>query len=52
MVSAMTFNAPNWTDLSTPDVDASIEFYRDLLGWEFTTETTEMGDYHVATVDG
>ncbi len=52
MVTAMTFNAPNWTDLSTPDVDASIEFYRDLLGWEFTTETTDMGDYHVATVDG
>ncbi len=52
MVSISTFNAPNWADLSTPDADASIEFYRDLLGWEFKTEVTDMGDYHVASVDG
>ena len=52
MVTISTFNAPNWADLSTPDVDESIEFYRDLLGWEFRTEVTEMGDYHVASVDG
>ncbi len=52
MVSVRTFNAPNWADLSTPDVDASIEFYRDLLGWEFRTEVTGMGDYHVASVGG
>jgi predicted enzyme related to lactoylglutathione lyase len=52
MVNVSTFNAPNWADLSTPDIDAGIEFYRDLLGWEFRTEVTEMGDYHVASVDG
>lgn len=52
MVSIQTFNAPNWADLSTPDVDASIEFYRELLGWEFTTEATHMGDYHVASSAG
>ncbi len=52
MVSIQTFNTPNWADLSTPDVDASIEFYRDLLGWEFATEVTDMGDYHVASARG
>jgi predicted enzyme related to lactoylglutathione lyase len=52
MVTIKTFNAPNWADLSTPELDASIEFYRDLLGWEFATRVTEMGDYHVASVDG
>ncbi len=51
MVNAATFNAPNWVDLSTPDADASIDFYRELLGWEFKTQKTEMGDYHVASVD-
>lgn len=51
MVTVSTFNAPNWVDLSTPDVDASIDFYRDLLGWEFKTEVTDMGEYHVASVD-
>lgn len=52
MVSVSTFDAPNWADLSTPDVDACIEFYRDLLGWEFRTEVTGMGDYHVASIHG
>lgn len=51
-MSVETFNAPNWADLSTPDVDASIEFYGDLLGWEFATDVTAMGEYHVASVDG
>jgi predicted enzyme related to lactoylglutathione lyase len=51
MVNAATFNAPNWVDLSTPDADASIDFYRELLGWEFKTQETEMGVYHVASVD-
>lgn len=51
MVNAATYNAPNWVDLSTPDADASIDFYRELLGWEFVTQTTEMGDYHVASMD-
>lgn len=51
-MSATTHGAPSWVDLSTPDVDASIDFYRELLGWEFETQTTEMGEYHVASVGG
>lgn len=52
MVDVKTFNAPNWVDLATHDVDASIEFYRDLFGWEIRTEVTDMGDYHVASAGG
>ena len=52
MVTAATNGTPNWVDLSTPDVDAGIDFYSRLLGWELETQTTEMGVYHVASVDG
>lgn len=27
---------PNWVDVSSPNVDASVAFYRDLFGWEAT----------------
>lgn len=27
---------PSWTDLATPDVDASTRFYSELFGWEIT----------------
>lgn len=52
MISADTFGAPNWVDLSTPDIDGALEFYRELFEWEIETMTTEMGDYHVATKGG
>ena len=52
MIEAATFGAPNWVDLSTPDIESAAEFYRDLLDWDVAVMTTEMGDYHVASVDG
>lgn len=52
MIDAATFGAPNWVDLSTPDIASAREFYRELLDWDFSVTNTEMGDYHVAKVDG
>lgn len=50
MIDAGTYGSINWVDLSTPDVAASIAFYRELLGWGSTTSTTPMGEYTVAKV--
>ncbi len=50
MIDAATFGAPNWVDLSTPDVAASTDFYTELLGWTMSRMATPMGDYHVAKV--
>lgn len=52
MIDAATFGAPNWVDLSTPDIAAATGFYSELLEWEISTMTTPMGDYHVASRDG
>ncbi len=35
-----------WQDLMTDDVDAAVDFYGDLLGWEFE-ETVRLGDRYV-----
>jgi len=37
--------APVWTDLASPDVEASIAFYSELLGWSFTEPAAEFGGY-------
>jgi predicted enzyme related to lactoylglutathione lyase len=50
MVDAGTSGAPNWVDLSTPDIGAATRFYRDLLGWTVTKTTTPMGDYYIGEV--
>ena len=45
---------PSWTDLSSPDLDASARFYGELLGWE-TVEAgpaEEAGGYRMFTLDG
>lgn len=52
MVDAAMFNAPNWVDLSTPDVDTASAFYTKLLGWEMSVMPSAMGDYHVAKAAG
>ena len=52
MVDAGTFGAPNWVDLSTPDIKASVSFYREVMGWSLNKQTTPMGDYYVADADG
>lgn len=50
MINAATYGAPNWVDLSTPNIDAAVDFYEELLGWDVATTSTPMGDYHVGRV--
>ena len=50
--SPQPVGAPNWVDLSSPDVHASIAFYSELLGWEFSEPATEFGNYTRATFGG
>jgi predicted enzyme related to lactoylglutathione lyase len=50
MIDAGTYGCINWVDLSTPDVAASVAFYGELLGWDFSKSTTPMGDYFVGKV--
>ena len=52
MITANTHGAPNWVDLTTPDIEAATRFYRDLLGWSFEKEDTQYGDYLIGKVDG
>jgi hypothetical protein len=51
--SEMTVETRNatigWVDLSTPDIEGARRFYAQLLGWELTTQRTDMGDYTVAS---
>jgi catechol 2,3-dioxygenase-like lactoylglutathione lyase family enzyme len=46
----------SWTDLSTPDADASRDFYGALLGWDFDDapipEEAGGGFYRMAKIDG
>jgi predicted enzyme related to lactoylglutathione lyase len=45
---------PSWTDLASPDVPASQEFYGALFGWDFTPQDTGDPDnpYFTARQDG
>jgi uncharacterized protein len=45
---------PSWVDLASPDLDAAVEFYTGLFGWEVpAAENVEQtGGYRRATKDG
>lgn len=45
---------PCWVDLPTADLDASVKFYGDLLGWDVPEQpnSAEMGGYRRAQLDG
>ncbi len=43
---------PAWVDLSVPDRDAALEFYRQVMDWEYVVNGPEYGNYAIATVDG
>jgi uncharacterized protein len=45
---------PSWVDFSSPDLDASIEFYGGLLGWDVpeAENSEETGGYRQAMRDG
>ena len=42
----------DWVDLSTRDIDAARLFYAAVLGWEFQTADSAVGQYHLAYVHG
>lgn len=41
-----------WVDLSTPDLDAAIHFYEQLLGWHYEEHEAGMGTYVTARIEG
>ncbi len=44
---------PSWVDLATTDIDGAREFYGELLGWEFVTESDpEARGYTMALLKG
>ena len=43
---------PSWVDLSTPDLQDALRFYRGLFGWEFEDAGEEAGHYHQALLRG
>jgi predicted enzyme related to lactoylglutathione lyase len=45
-VTTITANAPTWVDLSSPDIEASKQFYSQVFGWEpLQIGGPEMGNY-------
>jgi predicted enzyme related to lactoylglutathione lyase len=44
--------APNWIDLGSPDIDASVAFYGGLFGWTFQSLGPEAGGYGFFQLDG
>ena len=56
-MTEMTTYAPGtpcWVDLGTPDLDASVEFYGGLLGWDIpeTENAEQTGGYRLALLNG
>ena len=43
---------PSWVDLASPDVDRSLDFYGQLLGWTFDEGSPETGGYRMARKGG
>ncbi|MER6629861.1 VOC family protein [Streptomyces sp. NPDC000987] len=44
--------APNWLDISTPDIDGAVSFYGGLFGWRFRPAGPEAGGYGFFQLDG
>lgn len=44
--------APDWVDLGTPDVEASVAFYTTLFGWDFASAGPEAGGYGMFMLNG
>ena len=44
--------SPIWVELSSSDLDTSISFYAELLGWQVTVSGPELGGYAEASKDG
>ena len=48
----LTPGAASWTELMTSDLDASVNFYRAVLGWKIEVAPMSAGPYGVGQVDG
>ncbi|MFF8726824.1 VOC family protein [Streptomyces sp. NPDC015171] len=44
--------APNWLDLGTPDVDRTVAFYSEVLGWTYQSAGPDGGGYGFFVLDG
>lgn len=44
--------SPNWTDLTTPDVEGASAFYTSLFGWDHRTAGPGTGGYGIFELDG
>ena len=43
---------PTWVDVSTPDIDATTEFYGALFGWKAAETSDDFGGYIRYELDG
>jgi uncharacterized protein len=52
--TSYTPGTPCWVDLGTPDIDAAVDFYSGLLGWEIPEQpnSAELGGYRRAKKNG
>ncbi|MEV6840489.1 VOC family protein [Streptomyces sp. NPDC051133] len=44
--------APNWIDVTTPDIDGALSFYGGLFGWQFQSAGPDAGGYGFFQLDG
>ncbi|MFS4096547.1 VOC family protein [Streptomyces sp. AF1A] len=44
--------APNWLDITTPDIDGALSFYGGLFGWRFQSAGPDAGGYGFFQLDG
>ncbi|MEV6104856.1 VOC family protein [Streptomyces sp. NPDC051940] len=44
--------APTWVEFASPDIGASLAFYRELFGWDFQSAGPEAGGYGFLMLDG
>ena len=53
-ITAYAPGVPCWVDFSSPDIDATVNFYAELLGWDVpeSENPEETGGYRVANVGG
>ncbi|WP_073486101.1 VOC family protein [Streptoalloteichus hindustanus] len=51
-VTSYAQGTPCWVDLSASDREEAMDFYRELLGWDYAVGTAETGYYTQALVDG
>ncbi|MEU6818537.1 VOC family protein [Streptomyces sp. NPDC046860] len=52
LTTRFPYGAPNWIDLGSPDLDASLAFYSSLFGWRPEPAGPEAGGYVLLRLDG